>query len=75
MNRDHAALGTHRRVEATVLVGILLAGAGGYGLRVLQERDLPAGSYVIVPASVATPVVERVERTAACRCSDRGADE
>ncbi|GAB3167005.1 hypothetical protein GCM10027059_26930 [Myceligenerans halotolerans] len=68
MNRDHASMATRRRVEAGWIVVILFAMAAGYGIRVLHEGDLEPGTYQIVP-------IERVERTAACRCGDRGADQ
>lgn len=71
-NPDHAAKAVRRDLTAVVLVGFLFAGAGGYGLRVLHERDRPAGAYTVVPSTVATTPVDRVERTAVCRCAGRG---
>jgi hypothetical protein len=71
-NPDHAARAIRRDLTAVIVIGILLSGAGGYGLRYFQERvDQPAGAYVIVPADVATPAIDRPERTAACRCAER----
>jgi hypothetical protein len=71
MNRDHASLGTRRRVEAAWVVVILAAMTFGYGLGYLHGSDLPAGAYGIVPSDVATFAVDRLERGAACRCADR----
>lgn len=64
---DHAARATHRDLTFALVVAILLAMGTGFGLGVAHERSSQPDA-VVVP-------VDRTERTAACRCAERGADE
>lgn len=75
MNRDHAAIATRVRIEVARVAAFFLAAGSGFLLGMAHERGLPAGAHDVTPSTVATVPVDRVERTTACRCADRGADE